>query len=690
MVFEKEIGGKKLGVEIGRFAEQAGGAVTVTLGETVVLVTATRSVRPKEGIDFFPLSVDYDEKLYAAGRIKGSKWVKREGRPTDEAVLSARFIDRAIRPLFPEWLKNEVQVIATVLSFDGENDPDIMSLLGASLALSISDIPFNGPIAGIRLGLKDGQFIVNPTYQERENSQFDLVFSGLNETVNMIEAVFDETSEEKIIEAVEFGIPVLKELVTFQKEIISKLAKEKLVNTEEAIDQDFLSDIKSFLGASLVEALFERKKPARNSKLDKLKDDLFSYLKQKYDSPALNKVGKIFDEAIYNAMRDNILNNERRPDGRALDELREISCGVGVLPRTHGSGLFNRGNTQVLSVLTLAAPGFEQYLDTIENAEGRKRFMHHYNFPKFSVGEVGRLGAPGRREIGHGALAEKALQILLPKKKDFPYTIRIVSEVLSSNGSSSMASICGSVLALYDGGIKIKAPAAGIAMGVIIDDNGRYKILTDIQGPEDLYGDMDFKVAGTTKGLLALQLDVKVTGVTVKILKEGLDQARKARLEILEKMLAVIAQPRETISSYAPRIYTLEINSAKIGLVIGPKGKTINEIIMETGATIDIEDSGLVFITATSEESAQKAIKRVQDLTHEIKIGEIVDGKVKKIMEFGAFVEVMPGVDGLIHVSEFAKDRVNIDDILAIGDIITVRIKNIDNTGRISLTKNVK
>jgi len=690
MIFEKEIGGKKIIVETGRFAEQAGGAVTVTIGETVVLVTATRSAKPKDGMDYFPLSVEYDEKLYAAGRIKGSKWVKREGRPTDEAVLTCRVIDRAIRPLFPEWLKNEVQVIATVLSFDGENDPDILSLIGASLALSISDIPFGGPIAGIRLGLKDGNFIINPSYQEREKSGFDLIISGIDETVNMIEAVFDETPEEKVIEAVKFGIPFLKELVSFQKEIIAKLAKEKMATTEEVMDEDFVRDINSFLGDSLAEALFEPKKPSRNSKLDKLKDELFSYLKQKYDSPALNKVGKIFDDAIYNLMRDSILNNDKRPDGRALDELRDISCEVGILPRTHGSGLFQRGNTQVLSVLTLAAPGFEQYLDTIENAEGRKRFMHHYNFPKFSVGEVGRMGAPGRREIGHGALAEKAILALLPEKKDFPYTVRIVSEVLSSNGSSSMASICGSVLALYDGGITLKAPAAGIAMGVIVDSNGRYKILTDIQGPEDSYGDMDFKVAGTATGLLALQLDVKVEGVTPQILKEGLDQARKARLEILEKMLATINKPRENMSPYAPRIYTLEINPAKIGLVIGPKGKTINEIIAETGATIDIEDSGLVFITATSEESAQKAIKRVKDLTHEIKIGEIVDGKVKKILDFGAFVEVMPGVDGLIHISEFDKDKVNKIDDLLVGDIITVRIKNIDDSGRISLTKELK
>lgn len=692
MVFEHAINGKNLKIETGKFAEQAAGAVTVTYGDTVVLVAVTRNNKTREGVDFFPLSVDYDERLYAAGRIKGSKWVKREGRPTDDAILSGRLIDRAVRPLFPEEYRNEVQVIATVLSFDGENDPDILSLIGASAALMISDIPFNGPVAGVRIGFKDGNFIINPNYEDREDSQFDLVIAGFGDAINMLEAGFNQMPEEKILEAVEFAQPILKELVDFQNKIKKEIGQPKLLIEKKEKDQILVEEIKSFLSDSLESAFFEKEKTRRANKLGDLKNDLFNYLKQKLDSSLLNQANSVWEDEINRVLRENILQKEKRPDGRALDEVREITCEVGILPRTHGTGLFKRGNTQVLSVLTLASPGMEQYLDTIEEESGRKRFMHHYNFPGFSVGEVKKTGGTGRREIGHGALAEKALAPLMPSKNDFPYTTRIVSEVLSSNGSSSMASVCGSVLALYDAGVKIAAPAAGIAMGIITNKQGNYKILTDIQGPEDHFGDMDLKVAGTKKGITALQMDVKIKGIDLKMFKETLAQARKAREEILEKMMAVISEPRSQLSPYAPKIYTLEINPEKIGAVIGPKGKIINEIIAETGATIDIEDDGMVFITSQSDEAAQKAIEWIKNLTREVKIGEVFLGKVKKIVDFGAFVEILPGLEGLVHISEVADHRINaVSDILKLSDMVSVKIKNIDAAGKISLTmKDVK
>lgn len=687
MIFEHIINGKNLKIEAGKFAEQAAGAVTVSYGDTVVLVAVTRNNKPREGIDFFPLSVDYDEKLYAAGRIKGSKWVKREGRPTDEAILSGRLIDRAVRPLFPEEYRNEVQIIATVLSFDGQNDPDILSLVGASTALIISDIPFNGPVAGIRIGFKDGKFVINPNYEDREAGQFDLVVAGFGDVINMLEAGFNQMPEEKILEAVEFAQPILKELVDFQNKIKKEIGQPKLLIEKKEKNQTLVEEVKSFLSDSLDQAFFEKEKTRRISKLEDLKNELFAYLKQKLDSSLLGEANSVWEDELNRVLRENILQKEKRPDGRALDEVREISCETGILPRTHGSGLFKRGNTQVLSVLTLASPGMEQYLDTIEEESGRKRFMHHYNFPGFSVGEVRKTGLTGRREIGHGALAEKALAPLMPSKIDFPYTTRIVSEVLSSNGSSSMASVCGSVLALYDAGVKIIAPAAGIAMGIITNEKGNYKILTDIQGPEDHFGDMDLKVAGTKKGLTALQMDVKIKGINLKILKETLVQARKAREEILEKMLATISEPRPQLSPYAPKIYTLEINLEKIGAVIGPKGKIINEIIAETGATIDIEEDGMVFVTSQSEEAAQKAIEWIKNLTREVKIGEVFIGKVKKIVDFGAFVEILPGTEGLVHISEVAEHRIMaVSDVLKILDMVSVKVKNIDDTGKISLT----
>lgn len=687
MMFQKEIGGRTLSVEVGKFAEQAAGAVTVTYGETVVLVTVTRAATAKEGIDFFPLSVDYDEKLYAVGRIKGSRWVKREGRPTDEAILSARLIDRALRPVFPEGFRNEVQIVATVLSFDGENDPDIPALFGASAALMISDIPFNGPVVAMRVGRQEGVFVTNPSYQIRDKEKFDLVIAGFGNVVNMIEAGFDRVSENQVLEAMEYGMPVLAELVEFQKEIAAKLSKTKLSVTVKIPSEELRERVRKFLGSRLEQAFFEKDKITRSRNLDDLRKDLTVSFETMEESVLTPEIHRVFEMEVERTLRENILLREKRPDGRGLDELREISAEVGVLPRTHGTGLFKRGNTQVLSVLTLGSPGMEQYLDTIEEAEGRKRFMHHYNFPKFSVGEVGRFGFTGRREIGHGALAERALSVLMPDIKDFPYTTRIVSEVLSSNGSSSMASVCASVLALYDAGVKLKEPAAGIAMGIITGERGAYKILTDIQGPEDHYGDMDLKVAGTETGLTALQMDVKMEGITKEILQETLAQARKARLEILKTMLAAISTPRIELSPYAPKIYTLEINPEKIGAVIGPKGKVINEIIAETGATIDIEDTGLVFITSQSQEAAEKAVQWIKGLTREVKAGEIFDGKVKRILEFGAFVEILPGIEGLVHISQIADKHVErVTDHLKVSDMVKVKVREIDEQGRINLT----
>lgn len=676
--FTLEIGSQNLEIEISNLAEQANGAVLARYGDTMVLATAVMAKKPREGIDYFPLLVDYEERFYAKGKIFGSRYMRREGRASENAVLSARLIDRSLRPLFNQKARNDVQIIVTILSIDDKNDPDVLGCLAASLALSISDIPWAGPIASVRVGQVNNEFIINPTYQDREKSLFDLVISGTEEKINMIEAGAKETPEEIIVSAAEFGQKYLGDLIKFQKEIIKQFNPEKLQLDIKAIDPNLVKEVKSFLEDKI-----------KFDNLSKLKEDLIFYFKEKeFD---VKQGIEIFDEEISRVLHENILQKEKRPDGRRLDEVREIETQVSFLPRTHGSGLFIRGATQTLSILTLGAPGDELLIQGMK-IQGKKRFMHHYNFPPYSVGEISPMRGPGRREIGHGALAEKALEPIIPNQEEFPYTMRIVSENLSSNGSTSMASVCGSSLALMDAGVPIKKAAAGIAVGLITGAEGKYKILTDIQGPEDHHGDMDLKAAGTKDGLTAIQMDVKIEGITAKMLLEILNQSKKARLEILEKIAETIKEPRPSLSPFAPRVLTVQIDPKKIGEVIGPQGKIINEIIAQTGAAIDIEDTGLIFITAENEEGARKAIDWIKNLTREVKAGEVFQGKVTRILDFGAFVEILPKQEGLVHISELAPQHVKkVGDVVKVGQSVKVMVKNIDDLGRINLSmKDVK
>ncbi len=686
--FKIEIGGKELLVEIGKLAEQANGAVTVRYGDTVVLVTSVIGDKPRGGVNYLPLMVDYEEKLYAAGKIKGSRFIKREGRPTDEAITTCRLIDRAIRPLFNPKIRNDIQVVITVLSFDRENDPVIPGLIGASIALSISNIPWNGPIAGVSVDKIDKEWIVNSANGNRENSILNLIITGTKEKINMIEGEAKEVSEKTVVEALEFAGKHIEKLIDFQGDIVKEFKPEKLEIEFLQPDSKLVKEVEKFIDDKLEKALFHPGKAERMEEVNKLKEDLGYFIEEKYESDEekIEKAYDVFEEKINEMVHKNVLEKEKRFDGRKLDEIREISCEVGLLPRTHGSGLFTRGSTQALSIVTLGPPGAEQLLDEMK-LEGKKSFMHHYNFPPFSVGETRPMRGPGRRDIGHGALVERALVSLIPSKEEFPYTIRVVSEILSSNGSSSMASVCGSTLALLDAGVPIKENAAGIAMGLILGE-GKHKILTDIQGPEDHHGDMDFKIVGTHKGVIALQMDVKVDGIILKILEEVLDRAKKAREEILRKMETVIKVPRSDLSPYAPRVYTLQIKPDQIGSVIGPGGKIINKIIDETGANIDIEDDGAVFVTSDKAEGAEKAVAWIKSLTRELKAGEIFQGKVVKVVDFGAFVELVPGQDGLLHVSELSsKDKSKkTEDLIHRGDTVTVRIKNIDDMGRINLS----
>ena len=684
--FKKEIAGKELTIETGKMANQANGSVTVQYGDTVLLATATMSDRQREGINYFPLMVDYEERLYAAGKIKGSRFIKREGRPTDEAVLSGRMTDRILRPLFNGRMRNDIQVVITILSVDQENDPDFCAIIGASLALAISDIPWNGPVGVVRIAEVDEEIIANPTYEQRKKSNYEIIIAGKEDKINMVEAGGKEVPEADIIKAFKFSSQYIKELTDFQNEIISKIGKTKkkveLVKADDKIEKE----IRRFLSDKIYALNFNTTKEEQSAKREAFNKELKDFVIEKFGDEIL-AIARIIEEEETDAlMHKSILKDNKRPDGRRMDEVRKINSEVGILPRTHGSGLFNRGATQALTVATLGAPGDEQTLDGMEE-NGKKRFMHHYTFPAFSVGEVAPNRGPGRREIGHGALAEKAIYPMIPDKENFPYTIRLVSEILSSNGSSSMASVCGSSLSLMDAGVPIQRPVAGIAMGLITEKNGRYKILTDIQGPEDHYGDMDFKIAGTEVGINAMQMDVKLEGITVNIIEETLLAARKARMHIINIMNNSIAKTREDLSPYAPRITTLQINPEKIRAVIGPGGKVINEIIAETDVAIDIEDDGLVFITAKNRESAKKAEEWIKNLTREVVAGEIFQGKVVKIMDFGAFVEILPGQDGLVHISELAKNRVEkVEDVVKIGDIIAVKVKEIDLQGRINLT----
>lgn len=684
-----QIGGRILEVETGLLAGQANGAVTVSYGDTVVLATAVMSKNASKISGYFPLMVDFEERYYAAGKIKGSRFIKREGRPSDDAVLSGRAVDRTIRPLFNHRMRNDVQVVLTVLSYDGENDPDIVAIIAASIALSISNIPWKGPVAAVRVGKTDGDFILNPVNGEVSEGKLDLLVSGSADKINMIECAAKEVPEDEMVHAFAFAQDAVKIITGFISDIQKEIGKEKMSATLVQGSPEFEEQIKKMLLKNdLGEVLYDKDKKVIEEKTVQIKEKINTFIDESYpdEKDKLKEVADIiFDEISDSIVHENILEKEKRPDGRKLDEIRSIECRVGVLPRTHGTGLFTRGETQALTVTTLGSPGAEQIIDTME-VDMKKRYMHHYNFPPFSVGEVRPMRGPGRREIGHGALAEKALVPVLPPKEEFPYTMLLVSEILSSNGSSSMASVCGSTLSLMDAGVPIKKPVTGIAMGIIVGKD-KFKVLTDIQGLEDHYGDMDFKAAGTRDGITALQMDVKVDGVTLPMLEAVLKQAHANRLEIMEKITSVISAPRKEMSQYAPRIITMHINPDKIRNVIGTGGKIINEIIDETGVQIDIEDDGSIFITSVDEASAEKAKQWIDNLTHEVKPGEIFNARVTRIMNFGAFAEILPGQEGLIHISEIADRRIDkVEDVLKVGDIIPVKVREIDNQGRINLS----
>lgn len=687
-----QIGGRMLEVETGLLAKQANGSVTVRYGDTVVLATATMSKGASRISGYFPLMVDFEERYYAAGKIKGSRFIKREGRPSDEAVLTGRVVDRTIRPLFNSRMRNEVQVIVTVLSIDGENDPDTVSVIAASTALTISNIPWNGPVAAVRVGEVNGELILNPVNGELADSKLDLVISGTKDKINMLEAGAKEVPEETIVKAFAFGQEAITKIATFIEEIAKEVGKAKAEPVLLQGAPEFEAKVKEILLAEDLEsALYDPSKAVIEEKTKAINEKVGEYIKTSFteDVDKLKEIAQqVFEEVSDEIVHKNILEKEQRPDGRKLDQIRKIDCQVGILPRTHGTGLFTRGETQALTVTTLGSPGDEQIIDTME-VDTKKRYIHHYNFPPYSVGEVRPMRGPGRREVGHGALAEKALIPVLPPKDTFPYTILLVSEVLESNGSSSMASTCGSTLSLMDAGVPIKRPVSGIAMGIIVDtqNDKKFKVLTDIQGLEDHYGDMDFKAAGTTEGITALQMDVKVQGVTLEMLEAVLKQSKTNRLEIMEKITAAIPAPRTEMSQYAPRIIIMHINPDKIRNVIGTGGKIINAIIDETGVQIDIEDDGSVFITSPDAEAGKKAQEWIDNLTHEVKAGEMFQAKVTKIMTFGAFAEILPGQEGLIHISELADKRVEkVEDVVAVGDIVPVKVKEIDSQGRINLS----
>lgn len=682
-VFSTEIAGNKFSVEVGELAKQANGACMIQYGDTSVLATVTASKEPKD-LPFFPLTVNYEERLYAVGKIPGG-FIKREGRPSEKAILSSRLIDRPIRPLFPDGFRNEVQVISTVMSVDQDCSSEIAAMIGTSIALCISDIPFLEPIAGVHVGRVDGEFIINPTTDQQEKSDLDLTVAGTKDAINMVEAGAKEVSEDVMLDAIMFGHEEVKRLVEFQEEIIKAhgLEKNEPVLIEE--DEEIANNIEAEAKEKLLAAIQVKEKHAREKAIEEVKEEVFaSYEEDEEDT--LKQVKLILDRLIKEEVRRLITADKVRPDGREVDEIRPLSSRIGILPRTHGSGLFTRGQTQALSVCTLGALGDVQILDGLDLEES-KRFMHHYNFPHFSVGETGPIRGPGRREIGHGALGERALEPIIPSENDFPYTIRLVSEVLESNGSSSQASICGSTLALMDAGVPIKAPVAGIAMG-LVKSGENYSILSDIQGMEDALGDMDFKVAGTAEGITALQMDIKIDGLSKDILKEAMSQAKKGRMHILESMLHTINEPKSELSPFAPKILTMKINPDKIRDVIGPSGKQINKIIDETGVKIDIEQDGNVYISSTESEMNDKAKQIIEDLVREVEVGEIYLGTVKRIEKFGAFVELFKGKDGLVHISQLAEERVNkVEDVVSIGDKIMVKVKEIDNQGRVNLSR---
>ncbi|MFA6132139.1 MAG: polyribonucleotide nucleotidyltransferase [Patescibacteria group bacterium] len=698
--FSTEWGGKNLTIETGRFAEQANGACTVQYGDTVVIATATMSDTLREGLDFFPLQVEYEEKLYAAGRIKGSRFIKKEGRPTDEAVLVGRSIDRGLRPLFDDRMRNDIQVIVSCLAFDGENDPDIAGIIAASCALHISDIPWNGPIAGVRVGEINGEKVLNPSYEARLKSILDLAFAGSADRVIMVEAGANEASEEAVIEGFRFGLKHISEPLKLIEQVRKEVGKPKRdilapKNNEETQKKERREVVEAmarpFIIEKTKELFFSEPKASKvERRLEKshVKELLGEFLTTKEVSKDDQKYAfAIVEEVIEEEISRAMLEEGKRVDGRGMNEIRTLFGEVAIFPRVHGSGHFKRGETQVVSITTLGAPGDEQTLDGMELV-GTKRFFHHYNFPPFSVGEVKPMRGPSRRDIGHGALAEKALVPMMPDKETFPYTIRVVSEVLGSNGSSSMASTCCATLSLMDAGVPIKAPVAGIAMGLVSNKKGDWKVFTDLQDLEDSVGGMDFKIAGSKAGITAIQMDTKTDGLTMEMVEAAVNQAKEARLQILEVITTTIPAPRADLSPYAPRIITLRINPEKIGDVIGPGGKIINEIIATTGVqAIDIEDDGLVCITSTNAEGAQKAFEWVKNLTREVVAGELFKGKVTRLMDFGAFVEVLPKQEGLVHISRMAPWRVEkVSDIVKVGDEVFVKVSEIDDMGRINLS----
>jgi polyribonucleotide nucleotidyltransferase len=683
---EMLLGGRPFSLETGRLAKQANGAVVVRYGDTVVLSTVTASPDPKD-LDFFPLTVNYEERLYAVGKIPGG-FIKREGRPSEKAILASRLTDRPIRPLFPEGFRNEVQIVNLVMSVDQDCSPEIAAMIGTSAALSISNVPFNGPIGGVIVGRVDGQFIINPTVEQEEKSDMYVVVAGTRDAIMMVEAEADEVPEADMLEAIMFGHNAIKDIVDTIEALVAKAGVPKMEVQLHTVDPEVEAAVEAYAKARLVEAVRIPEKQARQEAIDAINEETVAHFQEIYaETPEkLADVKEVLHDIVKKEVRRLITHEKIRPDGRALNEIRPISSEVGILPRTHGSGLFTRGQTQALSVCTLGALGDVQILDGI-GLEDSKRFMHHYNFPPFSVGEARPLRPPGRREIGHGALGERALLKVIPPESEFPYTIRLVSEVLESNGSTSQASICASTLALMDAGVPIKAPVAGVAMG-LIKDGDHFSILTDIQGMEDHLGDMDFKVAGTATGVTAIQMDIKIDGIDRAILSQALEQAREGRLFILNKMLETLKAPRESLSPYAPKILSMKIHPDKIRDVIGSGGKIINKIIEDTGVKIDIEQDGSVYISSTDEAANRKAQKIIEGIVKEVQVGDIYTGTVKRIEKFGAFVEILPNKDGLIHISQLANERVvKVEDVVNIGDQVVVKVTEIDNMGRINLSR---
>lgn len=681
--FEMEIGGRKLIVENGKMAKQANGAVLVRYGDTVVLVTATASAEPREGIDFFPLTVDYEEKMYAAGKIPGG-FIKREGRPSSDAVLCARLIDRPIRPLFPKGYRNDVQIVATVLSVEQDNVPEIPAMIGASVALSVSDIPFEGPIAGVRVGRIGDDFIINPTKEEREKSTLNLTVAGSYDAVMMVEAGANELPEDVILDAILFGHKEIQHIVAFQEEIQKRCGKEKHIAKLFTVPEAMEKEIEAFARERIDVAVRNPDKLSRDADVADISADTMEHFLELY--PEMEKeIGMAFHDLEKSVVRHMITHEKIRPDGREVEEVRPISCEVGLLPRAHGSGLFTRGQTQILSVTTLGPLSDEQIIDGLA-PEWTKHYMHHYNFPGYSVGEARPMRSPGRREIGHGALAERALVPVLPSIEKFPYTVRVVSEVLESNGSSSMGSVCGSALSLMQAGVPIKRPVSGVAMG-LVKEGDAYTILTDIQGMEDALGDMDFKVAGTEKGITAIQMDIKVDGLSREILSSALQQAKRGRAFILGKMMEVIDKPAEDLSPHAPRVETIKVKVDKIRDVIGTGGKVVKGIIEETGVQIDIHEDGNIYIFSTDADGMKKARQRIEDIVRDVEVGEVYKGRVTRLLKFGAFVELLPGKEGLCHISQLARQRIEkVEDVVKVGDELEVKVVEIDDKGRINVS----